>query len=93
MVNRTDQHMKVIPGDGGFHLVEDDLAMRLLGINLLLVAEPQLKRPSHRPVSSFNLMPVCWVFQGFLDSWVCRSIELCFLADPHKNPLRAILAA
>jgi hypothetical protein len=36
--------MKVIPGDGRFHFVEEDLPPRLLlGVNLLVIAEPQLK--------------------------------------------------
>ena len=36
--------MKVIPGDGGFQLVKEDLPPRLLlGVNLLVVAELQLK--------------------------------------------------
>jgi hypothetical protein len=35
--------MKVIPGDGGFHLDEKDLPPRLLlAVNLFVVAEPQL---------------------------------------------------
>jgi hypothetical protein len=44
VVNRTDQCMEVIPGDRRFHLVEEDLPPRLLlGVDLLVIAEPQLK--------------------------------------------------
>jgi hypothetical protein len=36
--------MEVIPGDRCFHLVEEDLPPRLLlGIDLLVIAESQLK--------------------------------------------------
>jgi hypothetical protein len=43
VLSRTDQFMKVIPGDGRFHLVEDNLPPRLLLVlDLLVVAEPQL---------------------------------------------------
>jgi hypothetical protein len=41
---KPDQCMKVIPGDGRFHLVEEDLSpCLLLGVDLLVIAEPQLK--------------------------------------------------
>jgi hypothetical protein len=36
--------MEVIPGDGGLHLLKENLPPRLLlGVNLLVIAEPQLK--------------------------------------------------
>ena len=59
VVNWMDHYMKDILGDSHFHLVEEDLPPSLLlGVNLLVIAEPQLKLSAHRPVSSLDLMPV-----------------------------------
>ena len=36
-----NEHMKVIPGDDGFSLIEENMPPRLLlGVNMLVVTEP-----------------------------------------------------